>query len=130
LESIHDPWKNYISKTYIAQKRKTGVSYMFCPSCKSLLRPDGEKLICPRCGFDKPIDGSETAKATTKLEEDLNDVPVFEDLDTMPIDDNVMCPKCGNIGAYWHLRQTRAADEATTRFYRCTKCKHTWREYA
>jgi len=26
--------------------------------------------------------------------------------------------------------QTRAADEPPTRFYRCTKCGHTWREYA
>ena len=103
---------------------------MFCPSCKSLLRPDGENLNCPRCGFSKPIDASVESKTQTKLEEDLKEVPVFEDLDTMPIDDSVLCPKCGNIGAYWHLRQTRSADEATTRFYRCTKCKHNWREYA
>ncbi|MEM4865380.1 MAG: hypothetical protein QXY09_02690 [Acidilobaceae archaeon] len=26
--------------------------------------------------------------------------------------------------------QTRAADEPPTRFYRCTKCGYTWREYA
>ena len=103
---------------------------MFCPSCKSLLRPDGENLICPRCGFDKPIDGTVEALGRTTLEEDLKDVPVFEDLDTMPIDDSVLCPKCGNIGAYWHLRQTRSADEATTSFYRCTKCKHSLRDYA
>ncbi|MEK6933005.1 MAG: transcription factor S, partial [Nanoarchaeota archaeon] len=25
--------------------------------------------------------------------------------------------------------QTRAADEAETRFFKCTKCKHTIREY-
>ena len=25
--------------------------------------------------------------------------------------------------------QTRSADEPTTRFYRCQKCKFTWREY-
>ncbi|PJB94591.1 transcription factor S, partial [Candidatus Pacearchaeota archaeon CG_4_9_14_0_8_um_filter_35_24] len=24
---------------------------------------------------------------------------------------------------------TRAADESETKFYRCTKCDHTWREY-
>jgi len=107
-----------------------GVLFMFCPSCKSLLRPVEDKLICPRCGFERPIDGSEQAKGETTLEDDLREVPVFEDLDTMPIDETVICSKCGNIGAYWHLRQTRSADEATTRFYRCTKCKHTWREYA
>ena len=106
------------------------VSAMFCPNCKSLLRPDGENLICSRCEFERPIDDTIESKTKLELEEDLKDVPVFSDLDTMPIDETVFCPKCENKGAYWHLRQTRSADEATTRFYRCTKCKHTWREYA
>lgn len=39
------------------------------------------------------------------------------------------CPKCGNDKAYYWSVQTRAADESPTRFYKCTKCSHTWREY-
>ncbi|MCD6114052.1 MAG: transcription factor S, partial [Thermoprotei archaeon] len=39
------------------------------------------------------------------------------------------CPKCGNREAYVWMMQTRAADEPPTRFYRCTKCGYTWREY-
>tara|TARA_Y100000310_G_C20650818_1_gene799312 strand:- start:76 stop:345 length:270 start_codon:yes stop_codon:yes gene_type:complete len=39
------------------------------------------------------------------------------------------CPKCANIGAYWWTEQTRSSDEPETQFFRCTKCKHTWREY-
>ncbi|MBI2112883.1 transcription factor S, partial [Candidatus Woesearchaeota archaeon] len=27
-------------------------------------------------------------------------------------------------------QQTRGADEPETRFFRCTKCNYTWREYA
>jgi DNA-directed RNA polymerase subunit M len=27
------------------------------------------------------------------------------------------------------LRQLRAADESEVRFFRCTECKHTWRQY-
>ncbi|MBS3171381.1 hypothetical protein J4449_02085 [Candidatus Woesearchaeota archaeon] len=27
------------------------------------------------------------------------------------------------------LVQTRAADEAATRFFKCVKCMHTWRAY-
>ena len=40
------------------------------------------------------------------------------------------CEKCGNDEAVWWMLQTRSADEPTTQFYRCTKCKHTWRNYA
>ena len=39
------------------------------------------------------------------------------------------CSKCKNPEAYYWLVQTRAADEAATRFFRCTKCSYTWRSY-
>ena len=40
-----------------------------------------------------------------------------------------VCTKCGNKTAYFWTAQTRSADEAETKFFKCTKCKHTWREY-
>ncbi|RLG10996.1 MAG: transcription factor S, partial [Thaumarchaeota archaeon] len=40
-----------------------------------------------------------------------------------------ICPKCGNREAYYWAVQTRSADEPMTRFFRCTKCGYTWREY-
>ncbi|MCK7525274.1 MAG: hypothetical protein MZV64_50535 [Ignavibacteriales bacterium] len=42
---------------------------------------------------------------------------------------NARCPECGNNVAYWWLRQLRSADESEVRFFRCTKCSRTWREY-
>ncbi len=39
------------------------------------------------------------------------------------------CPQCEHKEAYFWTSQTRSGDEAETRFFRCTKCKHTWREY-
>ena len=39
------------------------------------------------------------------------------------------CPKCRNQEAYFWEVQTRAADEPATKFLKCTKCKHTWRDY-
>ena len=39
------------------------------------------------------------------------------------------CPKCKNNKAYFWIEQTRSSDEAPTRFYKCTKCGHVWREY-
>ena len=42
----------------------------------------------------------------------------------------VVCPECGNDKAYYEIKQTRSADEAPTRFFTCTACKHSWREYS
>jgi len=39
------------------------------------------------------------------------------------------CPKCGNNEAYYWEVQTRSADEPATRFFKCTRCGHVWREY-
>ena len=47
--------------------------------------------------------------------------------DTDSITDKAECPKCGNHEAYWWIVQTDTAEEPSTQFFRCTKCKHTWR---
>ncbi len=41
----------------------------------------------------------------------------------------IKCPLCKNKKAYFWTQQTRSADESETKFYKCTKCKHTWRVY-
>ncbi|MAG37964.1 transcription factor S [Candidatus Pacearchaeota archaeon] len=41
----------------------------------------------------------------------------------------IKCTKCKNKKAYFWTKQTRAADESETKFYKCTKCNHTWRVY-
>ncbi len=41
----------------------------------------------------------------------------------------ISCPKCKNKEAYFWTSQTRSSDESETKFYKCTKCKHTWRVY-
>ena len=38
-------------------------------------------------------------------------------------------PKCDHKEAWFWTSQTRAGDEAETKFFKCTKCRHTWREY-
>ena len=51
-----------------------------------------------------------------------------KDMDVFPVVANI-CDKCNNKEAYFWTSQTRSGDEAETRFFKCTKCKHTWREY-
>lgn len=107
----------------------------FCPKDGSLLMPvrRGETTVlrCPKCGYEEPL--NETTKnayrsrSTIERREAL--LVADKAFETLP-KTKAVCPKCGNEEAYVWMQQTRAADEPPTRFYRCTKCGYTWREYA
>ena len=53
---------------------------------------------------------------------------VEKDFQAMPLVPN-KCSKCNHGKAYYWEIQTRASDEPATRFYKCEKCQHVWREY-
>ncbi len=100
----------------------------FCPKCKSMMFPKGDQLECRKCGHIKSKDGSEELLSRTEREE--REVTVLEgDMDQGLPTTTARCPECGNNVAYWWLRQLRSADESETRFFKCTKCNATWREY-
>jgi len=101
---------------------------MFCEKCKSLMLPKGKKLVCTRCNFEKDIKGADEYKFYSNEKKKSKLLIVDEDIRTMPTT-RVKCERCENMEAEWWLLQTRKADESETRFFRCTKCKFTWREY-
>ena len=39
------------------------------------------------------------------------------------------CKKCGSDNIYVESRQTRSADETTTKIYECLNCGDRWSEY-
>jgi len=87
-------------------------------------------LICRRCGKKKTAKGKKF-KITTSTEKNEGKIIVLSKkskIDVLP-KTSVSCPKCENNEAFWCMQQMRSADEAPTRFYKCTKCGHTWREY-
>jgi DNA-directed RNA polymerase subunit M len=93
-------------------------------------------VLCPKCGFtaDKEEQESVPKKKISSVQESIfrSSLKVM-DMDKSPNalpTTTVECPKCGNNTAFWWMLQTRSADEATTQFYRCTKCAHTWRNYS
>lgn len=104
----------------------------FCPKCGSMLVIDKESkktiLICRKCGYKRKKYKSIEIKERPKTNP-LDDVVFIErNEETLP-KTKAICPKCGNNEAFWWLRQMRSADEPPTTFYRCTKCKYSWREY-
>ena len=99
----------------------------FCPKCKNIMLPQEGNLVCTVCGFEDELEKTESYELKEKLET-KQEIVVIEDVNTLPTT-RIECPNCGNMEVYWWLQQTRCADEPETRFYKCTKCAHTWREY-
>ena len=104
----------------------------FCPDCEVKLKKSDSGLQCSKCGY---TEGDTKVKQTKKIvdeQEPNKEFNVFEEnegeeaLPTIKIE----CEKCGNDEAVWWMLQTRSADEPTTQFYRCSKCRYTWRNYA
>jgi len=103
----------------------------FCPECEVKLKKSSSGLQCSKCGYTE----GQKIKQTKKVLDDQEPNKEFnvfegnegeESLPTIKIE----CEKCGNDEAVWWMLQTRSADEPTTQFYRCSKCKYTWRNYA
>ena len=103
---------------------------MFCPECKSLMMSSGGQLKCRKCGYIRKIEP--TDNMTKKRERIEKEIMIVDDegekIRTLPTI-QIKCPKCGNNLAFWWLRQLRAADESEVRFFKCTECDHTWRQY-
>lgn len=100
----------------------------FCPKCGAVLVQKRKNYGCPRCGYSS----KEKAQKITSSEkiEKKGGVEVVSDKNTqiLPVV-SAVCKKCGNNKAYFWTVQTRAGDEAETKFFKCTKCEYTWREY-
>jgi DNA-directed RNA polymerase subunit M len=104
----------------------------FCPKDGTLLsvKKVGKKrvLYCKKCG--RTFKGEKLSLKESIIEEKKEVVVMSKDegISELPTT-TVMCPKCGNMEAYWWIQQTRGADEPPTTFYKCKKCGYSWRVY-
>lgn len=103
----------------------------FCPKCGSIMIPkkEGKKtiVVCSRCSY-KTSDTKDLSFKESVKKEEKNVAVVESDIEALPTT-SADCKKCGNDKAYYWEVQTRAADEPATKFLKCTKCKHIWRDY-
>ena len=104
---------------------------MFCPKCGSILLPKKEgskKILVCSCGYKAgKIEQSKLTETVNKKEREI-EIIEKDELDILPKTD-VECEECGHKTAFYWLVQTRAGDEPETKFMRCEKCRHTWRDY-
>ena len=101
----------------------------FCPSCEVKLKKGDSGLQCPKCDYVEGKETNQIKKTIQEHESQFNVLAENETVDTLPTI-KIECEKCGNDEAVWWMLQTRSADEPTTQFYRCSKCRYTWRNYA
>lgn len=104
---------------------------MFCPKCGSILLPKKEgskKVMVCSCGYKSS--NMEQTKITESISKKDKEVEVIEKsaLNILP-KTKAECEKCGHKEAYFWTLQTRAGDEPETKFMKCAKCGHTWRDY-
>lgn len=121
---------------------------LFCPKCGSILRlkeKSNKKILWCLCGFNIGLEEAKKIKKEKEKEREeenkellvkkgreekrKKEIEIVEDLETHP-KINIRCPECNHSEAYYWTQQTRGADEAETRFFKCTKCSYTWREYS
>jgi DNA-directed RNA polymerase subunit M len=88
-----------------------------------------KKGTCQKCGYSEGESKQEPKKLAEQSQSELTILEETDGKEALP-SITIDCEKCGNTEAVWWMLQTRSADEPTTQFYRCTKCNHTWRNYA
>ncbi len=104
----------------------------FCDDCGSMMKAEGDRMVCTSCGAANERDADREAEFVTTDEQTFDDVIESEegaDFEGKPRATDIVCDDCGNEEAWYTIKQTAAADEAPTRFFKCTECGRRWREY-
>ena len=100
---------------------------LFCPKCGAILRPKqekGKRFLACACGYTNRKEKAAISERSARK----GDIPVVTENDQkLPVTE-AECPRCGNGNAGYWTAQTRAGDEAETKFMKCLKCGHTWRD--
>ncbi|KYH26321.1 DNA-directed RNA polymerase subunit M [Halalkalicoccus paucihalophilus] len=104
----------------------------FCPECGSMMKAEGEEWVCGSCGETVARDReaeSEFVSTETQSGDELIETEEGVEFEGKPTAKDVTCEECGHGEAWYTIKQTGAADEPPTRFFKCKECGYRWREY-
>ena len=105
----------------------------FCDECGSMMKADGDRMVCTNCGHAVARDADEEqAFVSTERQQDDDVIETDESasFEGKPTASDVVCDECGHTEAWYTIKQTGAADEPPTRFFKCKECGYRWREYS
>ncbi|WP_136589407.1 transcription factor S [Salinigranum halophilum] len=106
----------------------------FCDDCGSMMVSQGGEMVCTDddCGGTSEQDDDLAAQYTsTEAQSDSEVIETSEEanFEGKPTAKDVTCDDCGHGAAWYTIKQTGAADEPPTRFFKCKECGYRWREY-
>jgi DNA-directed RNA polymerase subunit M len=104
----------------------------FCDECGSMMKKRDGQMVCTSCGYSAEQAADTETFVTTEEQSDAELVESSADanFEGKPTADDVACEECGHGVAWYTIKQTGAADEPPTRFFKCQECGNRWREYS
>lgn len=106
----------------------------FCDDCGSMMVSRDGEMVCTAddCGGSAERDEDLAAQFVSTEAQSDDDVIETEEGATFegkPTANDVICDECGHTKAWYTIKQTGAADEPPTRFFKCKECGYRWRSY-
>ncbi|WP_262178207.1 transcription factor S [Haloarcula laminariae] len=102
----------------------------FCDECGSMMKKQGGVMQCTSCDHTADQDsGGDFVSTEQQSGDELIETEEGDNFEGKPTADDVVCDDCGHTEAWYTIKQTGAADEPPTRFFKCKECGYRWREY-
>ena len=102
----------------------------FCDECGSMMKKQDGVMQCASCDYTTAQDSADEFVSTQEQSGDeLIETEEGDNFEGKPTADDVVCDDCGHTKAWYTIKQTGAADEPPTRFFKCQECGYRWREY-
>ncbi|MFT4947217.1 MAG: DNA-directed RNA polymerase subunit M [Natronomonas sp.] len=103
----------------------------FCDDCGSMMKKQDGVMVCTNCGesAEQTVDSEDFVSTTEQSGDELIETEEDANFEGKPTAKDVTCEECGHGEAWYTIKQTGAADEPPTRFFKCKECGNRWREY-
>jgi DNA-directed RNA polymerase subunit M len=105
-----------------------GTEDLFC-ECGSMRRISCDGAFrCTSCGTPAPH--TLELDIVVTQEQRNRSLTIADEIEETFAHPTKECPSCGSNAVHNVIKQTRAADEPGTLFFKCTDCRNKWREEA
>ena len=104
----------------------------FCDDCGSMMVARDGEMACTSCGATDDRDeerAAEFVSTESQIDDELVETEEGANFERKPTATDVTCDDCGAGEAWYTIKQTGAADEPPTRFFKCKECGYRWRDY-